>query len=177
MQMSAGEWVVDRLDGELLCEPATHLYFWDRATDWTFVCSIPSSAFESLAMEASRFSEADINATRYGLSKAIKALANGETLPKVAGFDTQEQLAISASAYMGTTKVWLAADRMKSQESAIILNYRNCRNADEGLLRPVVAPTSQIIPTLSLMEAVAGVVRQDQARHPEWFSKPGGLRS
>lgn len=88
--------------------------------------------------------------------------------------DTKTQLAIAATAYMGTTKVWQAANQMKNCESAIVLNYRSHKDADEGLLRPVVAPTSEIIPANELMQAISSIVQQDRSRHPEWFptSKP-----
>lgn len=176
MELGANGWKADDMNGEILMEPMTHLYFWDRPTNWVFMCSVPSSAFASFSLQASKFKDGEINAARYGVSSAINALAGGAELKDIDGMDTKTQLAIAATAYMGTTKVWQAADQMKSRESAIILNYRSHKNADEGLLRPVVSPTSEIIPVGELMQAISSIVHQDRVRHPEWFLTSKSMR-
>jgi hypothetical protein len=81
----------------------------------------------------------------------------------------QEQLALLAATYAGTTKTWAAADRFAEGGHFVVIHYR-ASGALAGALRPFALNYGQqVIPAGMLLESVQKVISLDSVRHPDWL--------
>lgn len=172
MKLGAGGWKQGKV-GDGLPGPHVYLYLIDQPgpEHWVWMCSCARDGFVQTSTDASA-DTAQWQQYRNALSGMLHDLTRGVIPPPVQGHDWETQLAMVASAYAGTTKVWQLADALKGGGHFIVLNYR-AKGASVGNLRPFCLPgdgdANSALPVGDLMQMVIDVMIKDMNNHPEWF--------
>ncbi|MCC5611224.1 hypothetical protein LC612_31825 [Nostoc sp. CHAB 5834] len=168
MKLHAAGWQVGTTNQEHAGASSVVLYLYDQPTGWTWLCSVPQETFTATSTEAHN-TPALTESIRGGLGKLIQSCADTGSAPALEDLDWESQLALTATAYAGTTKTWEIMKKMSEGGHFIVLNYRKTGKI-EGMLRPVAMPGNDgFIPADEFQDLVKQVMAGDKARHPEWF--------
>jgi hypothetical protein len=167
-EFEAAGWDHNVHDIEESTGPQVYSYLYDHATGWTWLCTSPVESFNRAA-ESTRVDATLAEAARSGLGEVLSRAADGSPPGHIGPLSWQEQLALLAATYAGTTKTWAAADRFAEGGHFVVIHYR-ASGALAGALRPFALNYGQqVIPAGMLLESVQKVISLDSVRHPDWL--------
>lgn len=169
MSLSSTGWNAGIIDPSMLGGPQVCLYIWDKATDWAWACSIPTSSFQELARNVD-LTPAAINSVRGSISYSAQEVAHGRPPPEVAGASWEYLLGWLLANYAVTTQAYQTAGNMAEGGHFFVAHYQRSP-AENGLLRPFacLAESVSLIPAEQAMDYFRQVHLGDLHRHPEWF--------
>lgn len=170
-ELDLSGWNLEKFDAEKSGGAMVNCYLFDLPTRWIWMCSVPCKEFVSVS-EQSHGAHSATDDVRSGLARLIGRRADGKSTPSIDGQDWEDQLALFACAYAGTTQAWALADHFRRGGHFVVINYRKPK-AGESSLRPFAIPEKgnpgSLVPAEEFINIVEYVISQDRRAHPEWF--------
>lgn len=167
-------WDVRIVDASQTSGLQVFLYYHDCLTKFSWMASVPAKQFAEFGVAASAFKENEILMVRNSLQYlACEAIQLGPE--KIKGSEIEDFLGAVIALYAWTTQTIKLANGLVDGGHFFVLNYRNQKNKDSGLLRPFCRPSAEansVIEPVSVdlfRHMISSVVEIDKARHPEWF--------
>lgn len=157
--MNATGWQEGVMNPTALGVDSVFFYVLDLKTQWIWCCSIPKHSFFALLDQSKAGSE---SAYAAGCGQMISECA---AAGKGVSRDTENELAISLSAYIGITKSYQLTEGATKQNHFAVIRY--------GLtIRPFVldGPPRHLMPANFIRDAMMQVVAMDTRNHPEWIA-------